>query len=86
MWTCFGTQHLSLVERLSSFRGYSVQSLYTTGINLVCPLFRGLSSFGVSFIGGFIVYVCFSICLMHIMVMRMGVNLGLRYKIVTICA
>ena len=30
----------------------------------VCPLVGGLSSFGVSFIGGFIVYVCsYSFCL-----------------------
>ncbi len=40
----FGTQHF--VERLSSF----VSSTYTR-IVLACPLFRGLSSFGVSSIG-----------------------------------
>ena len=47
-----GPSILSFVERLSSFRGYFVQSLYTT-VHLLCPSFRGLSSFGVSFIGGF---------------------------------
>ena len=47
---------LSFVERLSSFRGYFVQSLYTM-VHLVCLLFRGLSSFRVSFIGGFTVQV-----------------------------
>ena len=45
---------LSFVERLSSFGGYFVQSVYTRA-HLVCPLLGGLSSFGVSFIGGFTV-------------------------------
>ncbi len=47
----FGTH---FVERLSSFGGYFAWSMYTR-ILLVCPLFGGLSSFGVSFIRGFTV-------------------------------
>ena len=50
-----GPSILSFVERLSSFRGYFVQSLFTM-VHLVCPLFRGLSSFGVSFIRGFTIH------------------------------
>ena len=48
-----GPSILSFVERLSSFRGYFVQSLYTMAHLAACPLFRDFSSFGVSFIGGF---------------------------------
>ena len=48
--------HLSFVERLSSFGGYSVQSMYTR-VQMACPLLGGLSSFGVSFNGGFTVGV-----------------------------
>ena len=47
-----GSAILSFVERLSSFGGYFVQSVYTT-VFLDCPLLGGLSYFGVSFIGGF---------------------------------
>ncbi len=47
-----GHSILSFIERLSSFGGYFVWSVYTR-VLLVCPLFRGLSSFGASFIGGF---------------------------------
>ena len=36
---------VSFVERLSSFSGYFVQSVYR--VHLVCPLLGGLSSFGV---------------------------------------
>ena len=43
---------MSFVERLSSFGGYFVQNVYTR-VHLVCPLLGGLSSFRVSFIGGF---------------------------------
>ena len=56
LWDPAYCPYLGLVERLSSFRGCFVQSLYTT-VHLVCPLFRGLSSFGVSFIGGFTVII-----------------------------
>ena len=41
-----GTTHLSFVERLSSFRGYFVQSVYTR-VQMVCSLLEGLSSFSV---------------------------------------
>ena len=53
MWTCFGTQHFILCREVVLF-----QSLFCTDfmVHLVCPLFRGLSSFGVSFIGGFTVH------------------------------
>ena len=39
---------MSFVERLSSFRGYFVQSVYR--VHLVCPLLGGLSSFGGYFV------------------------------------
>ena len=48
----FVTSHC--VERLSSFRGDFLYSVYTR-VLLACPLLGGLSSFGVSFIGGFTV-------------------------------
>ena len=46
---------LSFVGKLSSFRGYFVQSgVYTRSSTklMVCHLLGGLSSFGVSIIGG----------------------------------
>ena len=49
-----GPSILSFVERFSSFRGYFVQSVYTR-VHLVYALLGDLSSFGVSFTGGFTV-------------------------------
>ncbi len=50
--THLGPSTLSFVERLPSFGVWSVN----TRVLLVCPLLGGLSSLGVSFIGGFTVY------------------------------
>ena len=45
---------LSVVERLFSIGSDCVQNMYTK-VFWACTLFRGLSSFGMSFIGGFTV-------------------------------
>ena len=55
--TLLGPAVLSFVERLSSFRGDFPWSVYKR-VLLACPLLGGLSSFGVSFIGGFTVATC----------------------------
>ena len=44
-----------IVERLSSFRGDFLYSVYTRVLS-ACFLLGGLSSFGVSIIGGFTVH------------------------------
>ena len=49
-----GPAVLSFVERLSSFRSNFLYSAYTRVLS-GCPLLGGLSSFGVSFLGGFTV-------------------------------
>ncbi len=54
--THLGPRILSFVERLSSFGGYFVWSVYTRGL-LVCPFVGGLSSFRTPFMKGFTTYI-----------------------------
>ncbi len=53
-----GTQHFVLCREVVLFRRLFVWSVYTS---VVCLLFGGLSSLGVSFIGGFTVYILFNV-------------------------